>query len=115
MEAKDTVIKDPSNLEWTEEPRDKYAADFSFVDDYPYEVQRICEVQAEISFKAGERETVSKILDKSEHPIFWKNCKAQRKRNAKICQDCPLRQTVIEQGNSAMTMRYGKPNSKNGG
>ena len=24
------------------------------------------------------------------HPIFLKNCKAQRKRNAKICLDCPF-------------------------
>ena len=22
---------------------------------------------------------------------FYKNCKSQRKRNAKICQDCPLK------------------------
>lgn len=82
-------------------------------------LRKVLEKQAEvtwlIAFREGQKEEVegyqagiSKLLDKSEHPVFWKNCKAQRKCNAKLCQDCPFRQVIIEQGNSAMPMRYGK-------
>jgi predicted NUDIX family NTP pyrophosphohydrolase len=28
---------------------------------------------------------------------FYKNCKRQRKRNAKICQACPFREGIEEQ------------------
>ena len=29
-----------------------------------------------------------------EQTAFYKNCKRQRKREAKICQDCPFREEV---------------------
>ncbi len=67
MEAKDTVMKDPANLEWTEEPTDKYAADFSFVEDYKFEVKRLLETQADISFKAGKEEKASEYLTQITH------------------------------------------------
>lgn len=28
---------------------------------------------------------------------FYKNCKQQRKREAKICQDCPFRKEIEKQ------------------
>jgi hypothetical protein len=28
---------------------------------------------------------------------FYKNCKRQRRRNAKICQECPFREGIEEQ------------------
>lgn len=35
------------------------------------------------------------IIDKKSR--FYKNCKQQRKKGAKICQDCPFRQGIEEQ------------------
>jgi len=35
--------------------------------------------------------TVRELLLKSVAPDFWKNCKANRRRGSKICQECPFR------------------------
>jgi hypothetical protein len=35
------------------------------------------------------------IIDKKSW--FYKNCKSQRKRNAKICQVCPFRKGIEKQ------------------
>ncbi len=33
----------------------------------------------------------------NENSVFYKNCKRQRKREAKICQCCPFREGIEEQ------------------
>lgn len=42
------------NIEWTEEPSGNYKADFSFIDDYPKEVERLLDAQFEADRKSVE-------------------------------------------------------------
>jgi hypothetical protein len=35
------------------------------------------------------------IKEVRKHPVFWKNCKAQKEKPAKICIDCPLRMAGV--------------------
>jgi hypothetical protein len=39
---------------------------------------------------------IDEILLKMNGTAFYKNCKSQRKKNAKICQDCPFREAIEE-------------------
>lgn len=50
---KDTVMSKHQlgNIEWLETPAGEYKADFRFIDDHSFEVNRIMEQQAEITGK----------------------------------------------------------------
>ena len=67
------------NLEWTETPSvpEGYHADFSFIDDYPKEVRRICDAQLEQAIPIitkQAREDVIVLLKKAVRLIkSWHN------------------------------------------
>ena len=40
------------------------------------------------------------------HKVWYKNCKRQRKVEAKICQDCPFRKIIERSENGEMILPH---------
>ena len=68
------IEEEIGNLEWAETPSvpDGYVADFSFVDDYPKEVKRLCQAQLRKVVGMLDEECVEhEEFHRSDCPECW--------------------------------------------
>jgi hypothetical protein len=54
-------------------------------------------INYDVPFEMPPQPNLFPIVNTSSR--FYKNCKRQRKQEAKICQDCPFRNGIEEQEN----------------